>query len=61
MSDVMRAEKIAQHIAEAHESRSKFENLIDKFKPTSVTHAYDCQKALNNIWIERNSGIGRCR
>ena len=56
MSDVMRAEKIAQHIAEAHKSRSKFENLIDEFKPTSVTHAYDCQKALNNIWIESGRG-----
>ena len=52
MSDVMRAEKIAQHIAEAHKSRSKFENLIDEFIPTSVTHAYDWHKALYNIWIE---------
>ena len=56
MSDAMRAEKIAQNIAEAHKSRSKFENLIDEFKPTSVTHAYDCQKALNNIWIESGRG-----
>ena len=31
MSDVMRADIIAQLIAEAHKSRSKFENLIDEF------------------------------
>ena len=56
MSRIKSAKKIARHLAEAHKSRTNFDNLIGEYKPESVAHAYECQKALNNIWMEGDKG-----
>ena len=56
MSRIKSAKKIARHLAEAHKSRTNFDNLIGEYKPESIAHAYECQKALNDIWMEGDKG-----
>jgi 2-keto-4-pentenoate hydratase len=56
MSDHARVNRIAQHLYNAHDSRSKFENLAGELKPQSMIDAYEVQKTLNGLWSESGRG-----
>ncbi len=56
MPDINRIEKIAQHLWDAHTSKTNFKNLDDELKPLSESDAYGIQHSLIKLWEKNGKG-----